>query len=336
MNAKISVAVLLGGDSSERSVSLSSGRAVAEALDPARFAVTCFDVNDNTSIESVALPSPLGERPSCPLFPLAWKDLIVALDANGFDVVFPVLHGGRGEDGTLQRLLEVAGLKYVGSPARACTIAIDKPLAKSYLSTFGLPSPRGFFVSSLEELGQHDIPFPCVVKPAGGGSSVGVTILQSSEGLQEAVGKSLADGSGALIEEFIPGIEVTCTVMGEGDNARALPAIEIVPKLGDGFYDFEAKYAKGGSDHLIPPRISDGLQVEVAGMALRAHQLLGCRGVTRSDFLVSDERGAIYLETNTSPGMTATSLVPDAARAIGFDFPKLVAKLVEDALGQNT
>ncbi|BCM90658.1 vancomycin C-type resistance protein VanC [Abditibacteriota bacterium] len=335
MHSKISVAVLLGGDSSERSVSLMSGRAVAEAFDPTRFTVTCFDVNDDISIESLARPSALGEHPSRPLFPLAWKDLIVALDTNGFDVVFPVLHGGRGEDGTLQHLLEVARLKYVGSPARACTIAIDKPLAKSYLSTFGIPSPRGFSVSALEELGQHDIPFPCVVKPAGGGSSVGVTILQSHGGLEEAVGKSLADGSGALIEEFIPGVEVTCTVMGEGATARALPAIEIVPKLGDGFYDFEAKYAKGGSDHLIPPRISDGLQVEVAGMALRAHQLLGCRGVTRSDFLVSDERGAIYLETNTSPGMTSTSLVPDAARAIGWDFPQLVEKLVLDALGQT-
>ncbi|RYX82594.1 D-alanine--D-alanine ligase [bacterium] len=335
MHSKISVAVLLGGDSSERSVSLDSGRAVAEALDSTRFAVTCFDVNDHISIDSLARPSALGQSPSNALFPLAWKDLIVALDTNGFDVVFPVLHGGRGEDGTLQHLLKVAGLKYVGSPARACTIAIDKPLAKSYLSTFGIPSPRGIYVSSLEELSKHDIPYPCVVKPAGGGSSVGVTILETSEGLEDAVGKSLADGSGALIEEFIPGIEVTCTVIGEGESAKALPAIEVVPKLGDGFYDFEAKYAKGGSDHIIPPRISDGLQVEVAGMALRAHQLLGCRGVTRSDFLVSDERGAIYLETNTSPGMTGTSLVPDAARAIGLEFPYLVEKLVMDALNQD-
>ena len=243
MHPKISVAVLLGGDSSERSVSLSSGRAVAEALDPARFSVTCFDMNDHLSIESLALPSALGERPSRPLFPLAWKDLIVSLNTNGFDLVFPVLHGGRGEDGTLQHLLEVAGLKYVGSPARACSIAIDKPLTKSYLSTFGIPSPRGAFVASLEELGAQDIPFPCVVKPAGGGSSVGVTILQSSDGLEEAVIKSLADGSGALIEEFIPGVEVTCAVMGEGEEAHALPAIEFVPKLGEGFYDFEAKYA---------------------------------------------------------------------------------------------
>ncbi len=329
---KLSVAVLLGGDSSERSVSLNSGRAVAQALDPARFRVTCFDVNTSGSIASLARPSTLGKRPHVPVFPLAWKDLIVSLYTNGFDLVFPVLHGGRGEDGTVQHLLEVAGLPFVGSRARACSVAIDKPLAKAYFGTLGLPSPRGWFVGSVEELAHQDIVFPCVVKPAGGGSSVGVSILQSSNGLEDAVRASLADGSGALVEEFVPGVEVTCAVMGEGESARALPSIEIVPKLGEGFYDFEAKYARGGSEHLIPPRISDGLQVEVAGMALRAHRALGCRGVTRSDFLVSDERGAVFLEINTSPGMTETSLVPDAARAVGMSFEALVEELAMDAL----
>ena len=331
--SKKNIAVLLGGDSSERSVSLRSGRAVADALDPQKWNVTCFDVTDTISIESLARPSALGERPRHPLFPLGWKDLIVSLHTNGFDLVFPVLHGGRGEDGTLQHLLEVADLPFVGSPSRACSIAIDKPLAKAFLGTLGFPSPRGWFVSSVEELAAQDITFPCVVKPAGGGSSVGVSIVQSHEKLDDAIALCLGDGSGALIEEFIPGVEVTCAVMGEGLSARALPSIEIVPRLGDGFYDFEAKYARGGSDHLIPPRISDGLQVEVAGMALKAHRALGCRGVTRSDFLVSDERGAIYLETNTSPGMTETSLVPDAARAIGLSFEELVERLALDALG---
>ncbi len=334
-HSKKSVAVLLGGDSSERSVSLRSGRAVAEALDSQKWNVTCFDVTDTLSIESLARPSAMGAQPRHPLFPLAWQDLIVSLYTNGFDLVFPVLHGGRGEDGTLQHLLEVAGLPFVGSSARACSIAIDKPLTKAFLSTLGIPSPRGWFLNSTEELKAHDITFPCVVKPAGGGSSVGVSILQSRDGLESALEKCLSDGSGALIEEWIPGVEVTCAVMGEGEGARALPSIEIVPKLGDGFYDFEAKYARGGSDHLIPPRIADGLQVEVAGMALKAHRALGCRGVTRSDFLVSDERGAIYLETNTSPGMTETSLVPDAARAIGLSFEQLVEGLAMDALGHN-
>ncbi len=331
---KINVAVLLGGDSSERSVSLRSGRAVAESFDSSRFRVTCFDVNDTGSIASLARPSSLGERPKMPVFPLAWKDLIVSLHTNGFDLVFPTLHGGRGEDGTLQHLLEISEIPFVGSEARACAVAIDKPLAKAYLGTLGLPSPRGWFVGSMEELARQDIIFPCVVKPAGGGSSVGVSILQSPNGMEEAVGHSLSDGSGALIEEFVPGVEVTCAVMGQGESALALPSIEIVPKLGDGFYDFEAKYARGGSDHLIPPRISDGLQVEVAGMALRAHRALGCRGVTRSDFLVSDERGAIFLEINTSPGMTETSLVPDAARAAGMSFEALVEGLAMDALGR--
>jgi len=331
---KINVAVLLGGDSSERGVSLSSGRAVAGALDRSRFRVTCFDVNSSGSIASLARPSSLGDTPHLPVFPLAWKDLIIALDTNGFDLVFPVLHGGRGEDGTLQHLLEVAGLPFVGSPSRACCIAMDKPLAKAFLGTLGIPSPRGWFASSLEALNAGDIPFPCVVKPAGGGSSVGVSMVQGAQDLPQAVEKCLEDGSGALIEEWISRVEITCAVMGEGDAAHALPSIEIVPKLGEGFYDFQAKYARGGSEHLIPPRIADGLQVEVAGMALRAHRALGCRGVTRSDFLVSDERGALFLEINTAPGMTATSLVPDAARALGMSFEQLVETLTMNALGK--
>jgi len=330
--SKINVAVLLGGDSSERSVSLRSGRAVAEAFDRSRFRVTCFDVNSSGSIASLARDSTLGQTPHLPVFPLAWKDLIIALDTNGFDLVFPVLHGGRGEDGTLQHLLEVSGLPFVGSPARACSIAMDKPLTKAYLSTLGIPSPMGISVRTLEELASHTIPFPCVVKPVGGGSSVGVSIVQTSEGLERAVTLCLQDGSGALIEEFVAGVEVTCAVMGEGGDAHALPSIEIVPKLGEGFYDFEAKYARGGSDHLIPPRIADGLQTQVAGMALKAHRALGCRGVTRSDFLASDERGAVFLELNTAPGMTETSLVPDAARAVGMSFEALVETLAMDAL----
>ncbi len=333
--SKINVAVLLGGDSSERSVSLRSGRAVAEALaHTGRFRVTCFDVNSAGSIASLARESTLGATPHVPVFPLAWKDLIVALDTNGFDLVFPVLHGGRGEDGTLQHLLEVAGLPFVGSKARACGIAMDKPLAKAFVGLHGIPSPSGFVVHSADELGAHAIEFPCVVKPAGGGSSVGVTIVHAREELGAAVEKSLADGSGALIEEFIVGVEVTCAVIGEGDRARALPAIEIVPRLGEGFYDFEAKYARGGSDHLIPPRIEPRLQEEVAHAALAAHRLLGCHGVTRSDFLVSPQRGAVWLEINTAPGMTETSLVPDAARAEGVSFEALVEGLAMGALAE--
>jgi D-alanine-D-alanine ligase len=330
---KLSVAVLMGGDSSERSVSFSSGRAVADALQSAGYAVTCFDVSSQGYRGDVARSDAMGRRPRHAIFPVTWDHLVTALYTNGFDAIFPVLHGGRGEDGTLQTLLEVGELPFVGSPARACCIAIEKPLCKVYLSGFGIKSPRGVFVSSVEELEGVEIAFPCVVKPAGGGSSVGVSILHEGtpEALQTAVAKALIDGSGALIEDFIEGMETTCVVMGEGESAKALPVIEIESKKGEGFYDFEAKYAAGGSDHIIPARLPQETLNEIQTLAEQVHRTLGCRGVTRSDFLVKANGEVFFLECNTTPGMTETSLVPDAAKAIGVDFPALVTQLVQSA-----
>ena len=331
---KISVAVLMGGDSSERSVSFSSGRAVADALDPEKYLVTCFDVSNLGHRGDISRSDAMGRKPRHAIFPVAWDHLATALYTNGFDAIFPVLHGGRGEDGTLQTLLEVAELRFVGSAARPCAIAIDKPLCKAYLREFGIESPRGVFVSGVNELENLQISFPCVVKPASGGSSVGTSILQSGDLqiLKNAVAKALIDGSGALVEEFVAGTEVTCAVWGEGESAAALPVIEIVPQLGGGFYDFEAKYAAGGSTHLIPPRLSEEIQREIQLLSLKAHRALGCRGVTRSDFIVTGEGKPLYLETNTTPGLTETSLVPDAARAAGMEFGEFVEKLLETAL----
>lgn len=333
MEQKISVAVLMGGDSSERSVSFSSGRAVADALPPEKYVVTCFDVSNLGHTGDISRSDAMGRKPRHAIFPVSWDHLATALYTNGFGAIFPLLHGGRGEDGTLQTLLEVAGLEFVGSPARACSIAIDKPLCKAYLRDFGIASPRGVFVSSVDELESDPISFPCVVKPASGGSSVGTSILKSgdAQSLKSAVVKALLDGSGALVEEFVEGVEVTCAVWGEGENAKVLPVIEIVPQLGEGFYDFEAKYQQGGSTHLIPPRLDDETQREIQHLALRAHRALGARGVTRSDFIVNSQGKPLYLETNTTPGMTETSLVPDAARAIGLEFGDFVEKLLEIA-----
>lgn len=338
MNSKnISVAVLMGGDSSERSVSFSSGRAVADALQSAGFAVSCFDVSSQGYRGDASRADAMGRKPRHAIFPLEWDHLVTALQTNGFDCVFPTLHGGRGEDGTLQTLLQVAGLAYVGSPARSCAIAIDKPLAKAYLrSDFDVVSPRGVFLTAVEELDEAKITFPCVVKPAGGGSSVGVSILheKNEEALRRALVASLSDGSGALIEEFVDGIELTCAVVGEGETARALPVIEIVPQKGGGFYDFEAKYAAGGSEHLVPANIEDAARDRVQELALRVHRALGCRGVARSDFLLDKTSGEVYfLECNTSPGMTETSLVPDAARAAGLSFSELLEELIDTARG---
>ncbi len=324
----------MGGDSSERSVSFSSGRAVADALDAEKYVVTCFDVSDLGYKGDISRSDAMGRKPRHAIFPVSWDHLATALYTNGFGAIFPVLHGGRGEDGTLQTLLEVAGLKFVGTSARGCAIAIDKPLCKAYLREFGLESPRGIFVSSVDELENLEISFPCVVKPASGGSSVGTSILRENDAgkLKNAVAKALLDGSGALVEEFVAGVEVTCAVWGEGEGAKVLPVIEIVPAAGEGFYDFEAKYLEGGSQHLIPPRLSDEIQREIQHLSLKAHRALGARGVTRSDFIVNSDGKPLYLETNTTPGLTETSLVPDAARAIGIPFGDFVAKLLESVL----
>ncbi len=324
----------MGGDSSERSVSFSSGRAVADALDSEKYVVTCFDVSDLGHRGDVSRSDAMGRKPRHAIFPVSWDHLATALYTNGFGAIFPVLHGGRGEDGTLQTLLEVAGLEFVGTAARGCAIAIDKPLCKAYLREFGIESPRGTFVSGVDELENVEISFPCVVKPASGGSSVGTSILKNGDAqrLRNAVAKALLDGSGALIEEFVAGVEVTCAVWGEGEGAKVLPVIEIVPEMGEGFYDFEAKYREGGSTHLIPPRLSEEIQREIQHLSLKAHRALGGRGVTRSDFIVNGAGKPLYLETNTTPGLTETSLVPDAARAIGVEFGEFVGKLLETAL----
>ena len=325
----------MGGDSSERPVSFSSGRAVADALAGAGYGVTCFDVSNQGYRGDISRADAMGRRPRHAIFPLAWDHLVTALYTNGFSAIFPVLHGGRGEDGTLQTLLEVGGLPYVGSGARACAIAIDKPLAKAYLREFGIQSPRGHLVLDAEEL-DDSIAIPCAVKPASGGSSVGTSILKTGapDDLRRAVARALTDGSGALIEELIEGTEVTCAVMGEGEAATALPVIEIVPQKGGGFYDYEAKYSAGGSDHLIPPRLSDEVQNQIQAQSLQVHRALGCRGVTRCDWICNDA-GLWFLEINTTPGMTETSLVPDAARAHGIEFPQLVAQLVGNVARSN-
>ncbi len=329
MTSSLRVALLTGGDSSERSVALSSALSVESALQ--NYAVTVFDV---ASPDTHAAHN--GEYHfvnSC--VPVTWVDLATTLQ-NRCDVALPTLHGGWGEDGTLQTLLEVAKIPYTGSGAQACALAMNKQWTKALARELEIPTARGLSVDAAADL-EKGLPFegPCVVKPRGGGSSVGVTILRDWDGdkqvLSQAVEAALQDGNGALIEEFIEGAEITCTVLGEGQSARSLPAIEIVPELGDGFYDFEAKYAHGGSRHLIPPRLPQNAVDAASNHALSIYRALGCRGLARADFMVRN--GVPYfLEINTLPGMTATSLVPDAARAVGIEFPQLLKILIEAAL----
>jgi D-alanine-D-alanine ligase len=298
------VAVLMGGWSAEREISLRSGKACADALERSGYQVSRIDVD---------------------------RDVAATLRARKPDVALNVLHGRPGEDGTLQGLLEVLGIPYTHSGVLASALAMKKDIAKSVLNSAGVPVPGGMVAARKEAAKRHLLPPPYVIKPVAEGSSVGVFIVREDHKHppQELTRADWAFGDQILVEPYIPGKELTCAVMGE----LALGVIEIVPTVK--FYDYEAKYAPGGSKHLLPAPIAADVYREVQRLALAAHRALGCRGVTRSDFRFDDSLGAakglFCLEVNTQPGMTETSLVPELAAHAGISFEDLVKWMVEDA-----
>jgi D-alanine-D-alanine ligase len=296
------VAVLMGGWSAEREVSLRSGKACADALSRLGYRVTAIDVTRN---------------------------IAAALTAAKPDVALNVLHGRPGEDGTLQGLLEILGIPYSHSGVMASAVAMRKDYAKALFRAAGVPVAVDILVSRLEAAKSHLMTPPYVVKPVAEGSSVGVFIVteQHPHPPQELYREDWAFGDKVLIERYIPGKELTCAVLGD----RALDVIEIVPATR--FYDYEAKYAAGGSKHLLPAPILPNVYQEVRRLTLAAHGALGCRGVSRADFRY-DDRGTgelVCLEVNTQPGMTETSLVPELAAHAGISFDELVRWMVEDA-----
>jgi D-alanine-D-alanine ligase len=296
------VAVLMGGWSAEREVSLRSGKACADALARAGYRVTSIDVT---------------------------RDIAAALKAAGPDVALNVLHGRPGEDGTLQGLLEILGIPYSHSGVMASSVAMQKDYAKLFFRAAGVPVAEDRVMSRLEAAKTHAMPPPYVIKPVAEGSSVGVFIVtkEHSRPPQELFRDDWAFGDKVLVERYIPGKELTCAVLGD----RALDVIEIVPATQ--FYDYEAKYAAGGSKHVLPAQILPNVYQEVRRLSLAAHNALGCRGVSRADFRY-DDRGTgelVCLEVNTQPGMTETSLVPELAAFAGISFDELVRWMVEDA-----
>ncbi|MFY9685581.1 MAG: D-alanine--D-alanine ligase [Pseudolabrys sp.] len=298
------VAVLMGGWSAEREISLRSGKACADALERSGYQVSRIDVD---------------------------RDVAATLRARKPDVALNVLHGRPGEDGTLQGLLEVLSIPYSHSGVLASALAMKKDIAKSVLNAAGVPVPGGMVVARKDAAKRHLLPPPYVIKPVAEGSSVGVFIVREDHKHppQELTRADWAFGDQVLVEPYIPGKELTCAVMGE----QALGVIEIVPTVK--FYDYEAKYAPGGSKHLLPAPIAADAYREVQRLALAAHRAIGCRGVTRSDFRFDDglgvAKGLFCLEVNTQPGMTETSLVPELAAHAGISFEDLVQWMVKDA-----
>lgn len=299
-----SVAVLKGGWSAEREVSLVSGRECARALAETGYSVREIDVGHDLE----ALVAALTPRP---------------------DVVFNALHGRGGEDGTLQAVLDFLRIPYTHSGVLASAVAMDKPMAKAVFAAAGLPLAAGRVVERTSLKAGDPLPRPFVVKPVNEGSSVGVLIVR--EGDNDAWREEVATWrfDRLLVEAFIPGRELTVAVMG----GRALGVLEIVAR--GSFYDYDSKYAPGGSAHVVPARIPEAVYAEALDIGLRAHQALGCRGVSRADLRYDDTGGQpgrlVLLEVNTQPGMTPTSLVPEIAGHAGIGFGELVRWMVENA-----
>ncbi len=299
------VAVLMGGWSAEREVSLRSGAACAAALETVGYTVTTIDVD---------------------------RDIAARLAALRPDVAFNALHGRVGEDGTVQGVLEILRIPYTHSGVLASALAMQKDKAKLVLAAAGVPVAHGRVVNRFEAAREHALPPPYVLKPVNEGSSVGVIIVQDnrSHPPQEIGREDWAYGESILAETFIAGRELTCAVMGD----RSLDVIDIVANSG-AFYDYDAKYAHGGSTHILPANLKGNVYQKVQDFALRAHRALGCRGVSRTDFRYDDRPGGtgdlVVLEVNTQPGMTETSLVPELAAHAGLSFGELVQWMVEDA-----
>jgi D-alanine-D-alanine ligase len=306
MSARI--VVLMGGLSAEREVSLNSGKACAAALREKGYQVAEFDVSrDLGALVKSLIPKP--------------------------DAVFNALHGRWGEDGCIQGLLELLQVPYTHSGVLASALAMDKQMAKTVVATAGVTSPEGLVITA-EDLGDSDpLPRPYVVKPVREGSSVGVRIVREGDNQPPISVHGWQPKTELLVEPFIAGRELTVGVMGDG----ALAVTEIRP-IGAGFYDYDAKYshdAKVAAVHVLPAEVPQTIYDEAMAASLAAHKALGCRGVSRSDFRYDDTRGEpgrlYYLETNTQPGMTSTSLVPEQARYLGMSFPDLCAWMVENA-----
>jgi D-alanine-D-alanine ligase len=298
------VAVLMGGWSAEREISLRSGKTCGEALSRLGYRVTRIDVG---------------------------RDIPAVLATVKPDVALNVLHGRPGEDGTLQGILEVLAIPYTHSGVMASAVAMQKEIAKTLFRAAGIPVPEGVVASRFDAAKEHILERPYVIKPLAEGSSVGVFIVTTEHAHppQELNRSDWEFGDLVLVERYIAGKELTCAVMGD----EALGVIDIVPATP--FYDYEAKYAPGGSKHVLPANLSSFVYQEVRRLALAAHGALGCRGVSRADFRYDDRVGGVgglaCLEVNTQPGMTQTSLVPELAAHAGITFDELVRWMIEDA-----
>lgn len=297
------IGVLLGGLSKEREISLKSGEAILDAL-----LLKGYD----------AVPLDVG------------RDITTELKTKGVEIAFLALHGRYGEDGSIQGLLEILGIPYTGASVLASALAMDKYLTKEVVRSLDIPCPADCFFDALHDdlskfLQDFSLDFPVMVKPSREGSTIGIVKAENREELESAVRAAGKIDSRVLIEQFISGREVTVAVL----NQEALSVVEVVPK--SGFYDFAAKYTPGATEYFCPADLPTELTQLLQQYGQKIYQTLGCEGVARSDFMISSDGTPYFLEINTLPGMTSTSLVPKAARASGISFEDLVEKTLQSA-----
>jgi D-alanine-D-alanine ligase len=305
---KIRLALLSGGKSSEREVSLKSGDQVLAALDKAKYDIKRYD-------------------------PQSDLNQLIA-DASNLDVALIIMHGRWGEDGTVQGLLDLLGLPYQGSGVMASAVGMNKEVSKRLYQQAGLNVPQEMYFSRHDAIDpaivEAAVGLPAIIKPVNEGSSIGITVAQSRDQILDGIHAALRYDHRVLVEEFITGLEVTAAVLGN-DDLEALPLVEIIPGDSYHFFDHEAKYTAGATKEIVPARLNAEMTARVQECGLKAHRALGCRGYSRTDTIIRGND--IYvLETNTIPGMTATSLFPQAAAAAGLPFPDLLDRLVELAL----
>lgn len=372
-SGRVRVGVLAGGASSEREISLATGIEIASHLPVDRYDVTLIDplalmagnaaLTDDQRAHARALAEHSGVIEELPErdrreLPAALQERIVKgstglVGANSalvpagneqrrLDVVFVAIHGQWGEDGTIQGMLELLGIPYVGSGVLASALAMDKVMAKTVLAAHGIEVPVGIVVSRTGWPEEREstlaraeaLGFPLVVKPVRQGSSVGVVMVDATQQLLPAIEQGFALDDRVMVEERLLGTELTVGVIGNGPSLRALPVIEIATKAE--FFDYRAKYDPALTDEICPARISAELAARVQQMAMDAHNALGCRDMSRTDFIATADGRVVALEVNTIPGMTANSLLPKAARVAGIEFGELCSMLIEAALARHS
>lgn len=301
------IAVLCGGRSGERAVSLRSGKRVFSSLEKQGFDVIMLDLED---------------------------DLISKLKKKRIGIVFNILHGRHGEDGTVQGLLEIAGIPYTGSKVLASALAMNKVAAKRIFDAMNIPTPRYLEIDKNSDVAReaerikNTFPFPLVLKPVSEGSSLGVALIKERKHLEKYLRDAISRFKDVFVEEYVKGREVTVGIIGRGRETRALPILELVPH--NEFYDYEAKYTKGKTDFILPARLPQPLYQKTQEIALAAHKALGCYGISRVDIIVANNIPYVH-EVNSLPGMTEQSDLPAEAAYAGISFDELVVKILESA-----